>query len=207
MLNAAAASLASTSLFDRELVRNGAAESDPGTLDPKSARPATAWHPVANEAPVLVLRYGAKGVFPEPDTPGVAGHGRNFLWGGYTPRAGAWQDVDLSAAAAEIDERVVHFKLSAWLGGREDMADHSTVGVTFLDADGMSLGDAFIGPVTNADRDGKTGFRYRETTRLVPRGARVAHITILMVRYEGDSNDGYVDNVSFVLHKSATPAR
>lgn len=197
---------AGTTIYDRQLVYNGAAELDPGTADPKKAQPATGWHRVANFAPVLVLRYGAKGGFPRPDSPG-ASDGHNFFWGGYTARASASQDIDLSQASADIDAHIVHFKLSAWLGGRENTADHSTVSVTCLDRDGQTLGSAYVGPVTNADRGGVTSFQYRETSRVIPAGARTARISILMVRYEGDSNDGYLDGISYVLHKSAMPAR
>jgi hypothetical protein len=205
VLTMPAATHAATSLYDRQLVRNGAAESDTGTMDPQKSLPATGWQRVPPYAPVLVLRYGAKGVFPQPDSPG-APYGRNFLWGGYAARASGLQDIDLSAAAADIDERIVHFKLSAWLGGRQNMADHCTVSVAFLDSGARNLGGAYVGPVTNTDRGGVTSFLYREISQLVPAGARTARITLLMVRYEGDSNDGYVDDVSFILHKSTAPA-
>ncbi|HXP94424.1 MAG TPA: phosphoesterase [Candidatus Binatia bacterium] len=201
------AALAAPSLYDRELVRNGAAETDAGTTDPKAARPAVDWHPVAGFAPVLTLRYGTKGGFPRPDSPGASYHGLNFFWGGYTPRASAYQDIEISAIASDIDARQVQFKLSAWLGGREKLADHSTVSVTFLDPDGKNLGGAYVGPVTNADRGGVTSFQYREVGRLVPAGSRIARITIVMMRFEGESNDGYVDGISFFLHKSVVPAR
>jgi hypothetical protein len=36
---------------------------------------------------------------------------------------------------------------------------------------------------------------------------RTARITIVMVREQGDSNDGYADNVSFTVHKTQAPAR
>ncbi len=199
--------LAAPSLYDRELIRNGAAEIDVGTTDPKFAKPAIDWHSLAGFAPVLTLQYGTKGGFPRPDSPGASYHGLNFFWGGYTPRAGAYQDIDISAIASDVDARQVQFKLSAWLGGREKIADHSTVSVTFFDRDGNNLGGAYVGPVTNADRGGVTSFQYREASRLVPADSRIARITIVMVRFEGDSNDGYVDGISFFLHKSATPAR
>lgn len=199
--------LAAPTIYDRELVSNGAAEIDRGTDDPKTAKPAIGWHTVAGFAPVLTLRYGTNGGFPRPDSPGASYHGLNFFWGGFTPRASAYQDIDISSIAADVDARQVHFKLSAWLGGREKLADHSTVSVTFLDADGNTLGGAYIGPVTNADRGGVTSFQYRETSRVVPAGSRIARIAIVMVRFEGDSNDGYVDGISFFLHKGTAPAR
>jgi hypothetical protein len=193
-------------LYDRELVRNGAAEVDAGSPDPKAAQPVIGWTTVPGYAPVLALRYGAPGGFPRVDSPGVSYHGRNFFWGGFSARAGAYQDIDVAGTGADIDARTVHCKLSAWLGGRGSLADHSTVSVTFLDHEGMNLGVAYIGPVTNQDRSNVTSFLYREVSRFVPAGTRTARITIVMVRFEGRSNDGYVDNVSFVLHKGTAPA-
>jgi hypothetical protein len=32
-------------------------------------------------------------------------------------------------------------------------------------------------------------------------------VTIVMVRFEGESNDGYVDGISFFIHKSNVPTR
>lgn len=197
---------AATSLYDRQLVYNGAAELDEGALDPAKAQPVIGWHPVPGSPPIRALRYGAHGVFPKPDSPGASYHGRNFFWGGYTARASAYQDIDLRPIAADIDRRIVTFRLGAWLGGRQRMGDHATVNATFMDASGMSLGGAYIGPVTPADRDGTTSFLYRETTRLVPAGTRTARITIVMVREEGDTNDGYVDSISFTVHKAQAPA-
>ena len=197
--------LATPTLYDRELVFNGLAEVDSGTLDPRAARPASHWQPAPGQRPVLVLSYGAHGNFPTPQTPGAPQRGNNFFWGGYTPRASAYQDIDLSAAATAIDEHRVSFMLAAWIGGLADLADHAAVSVDFRDPDGMPLGSDFVGPVTNADRGGKTCFLRREKLGIVPRKARVARVTIVMVRFEGESNDGYVDGISLKLHEKPGP--
>lgn len=195
--------LAAGTLFDRDLVRNGQAELDPGTLDPRTARPASHWQRHPGQNPVLVLSYGARGNFPSARTPGPPKRGNNFFWGGFTPRASSYQDIDLSAAAAEIDAHRVSYMLAAWIGGLENIADHAAVSVDFRDSDGMPLGSDFVGPVTNADREGKTSFLRRERVGIVPRRTRLARITIVMIRFEGESNDGYVDGISFVLHDRA----
>ena len=71
--------------------------------------------------------------------------------------------------------------------------------VQFQDAAGHDIGDAHIGPVTDLTRRGKTGLVTSQTIGTVPKGARKAVITILMVRTDGAYNDGYADDISLVI--------
>ena len=63
----------------------------------------------------------------------------------------------------------------------------------------MDLGDVQIGPVTAADRGELTGLLDRSTAGLVPAGTRSVDLVLTATRYQGSSDDGYADNLSFVL--------
>ena len=64
---------------------------------------------------------------------------------------------------------------------------------------------ASIGPVTNVDRANATGLQFREATGEIPIGTETVHFTLNMSRLAGSYNDGYADNLSFVLSPVPEP--
>jgi len=112
--------------------------------------------------------------------------------------------IDVSAAAPVIDAGRASYALSAYLGGFSGQNDGAVLTVTFRPAEGGApLGSASLGPVTQAERGGETGLLPRTSQGTVPPGTRTLDVLLQMTRSEGAYNDGYADNLSFVL--TATP--
>ncbi len=181
-----------TGSFGANLVYNGGAEI--GTL-------ATGWLISKDFTTVL---YGTGGGFPSLTDPGPTDRGSRFFSGGQNSASSeAMQSIDISFAASDIDAGKVSYNLSAYLGGYSTQDDNARVTASFFDAAGAQLGlTTTIGPVMVADRNYKTGLLLRETGNVVPAQARSVRITILMTRLTPNYNDGYADNISFVLTQS-----
>jgi hypothetical protein len=183
------------------LVRNGGAEDDAGISDSNGTTHPAWWTAVGTTPFALVFLYGAAGGYPTPATPGSPRRGKNFFYAGNVERAQAAQDVTLpDGLAGDVGVGRVTYTLSAWLGGYEGQRDNATVTLVFLSAAGGVIGSPVtVGPVTAAERKNVTAFLRRTASARVPAGARTARVVITMLRTEGSSNDGYVDDVSLVL--------
>jgi hypothetical protein len=147
------------------------------------------------------------GVHAEPP-----GGGNQFFGGGDVASSSLSQTVDLSASSAEIDGGAVPFNLSGYLGGYLLDPSFATVKVTFLDQNQLYLGSSTIGPVSNLDRLGQTGFRQRATTGTVPVGTRSALVTLTMhdlnpvvIGFTARYNNAYADNLSFSIGTNQAP--
>ncbi|APE17790.1 hypothetical protein BOH72_23535 [Mycobacterium sp. WY10] len=143
--------------------------------------------------------------------------GNQFFSGGDVATSSLSQTVDLTASSAEIDSggtvATVPFNLSGYLGGYLLDPSFATVQVTFLDQNQTYLGSSTIGPVTNLDRWGQTGFRQRTATGLIPVGTRSAVVTLTMhdlnpvvIGFTARFNNAYADNLSFSIGDLAQPA-
>src|SRR3954469_14948042 len=104
------------------------------------------------------VRYGSTSSLGVPswlDAPRYGG-GFNYLWGGDSTGTGglttATQAVDVSGRAEGIDGGRAAARLSAYLGGAQKYADNMRVSASFLAADGTSLGELTVGPVSPDDR-------------------------------------------------------
>lgn len=134
------------------------------------------------------------------------GGGNQFFSGGDVATSALTQTVDLSASSADIDSGTVPFNLNGYLGGYLLDPSFATVKVTFLDQNQLYLGSSTIGPVSNLDRLGQTGFRQRTTTGTVPVGTRSAVVTLTMhdlnpvvIGFTARFNNAYADNLSFSI--------
>ncbi len=132
--------------------------------------------------------------------------GNQFFGGGDVATSSLSQTVDLSAAGTEIDGGAVAFNLSGYLGGYLLDPSFTTVNVTFLDQNQLYLGSSSIGPVSNLDRWGQTGFRQRTSTGVIPVGARSAQVTVtfhdlnpVFFGFTARYNNAYADNLSFTI--------
>ncbi len=188
-------------LFGANLLVNGDAESGTGSAD-GSVVSTPGWTTNGN---FTVLQYGAGGGFPLATDPGPANRGVNFFAGGPNNAASsATQLVDVSAGGATIDGGKVAFKLAGYLGGWSSQDDNATLTATFLSANNATLGTATIGPVMAADRNNATGLLYRSASGALPVGTRSVSFTLQTNRLAGSYNDGYADNLSFVLSAYTT---
>jgi hypothetical protein len=200
----AGAAIPSGNLVVNGDAQTGTAASGSSTVAPV---PIPGWRTTANLTEQL---YDATS-FPDATAAAAIGGGTQFFAGG-PPATGdntnetASQDVDLSAAAAEIDAGGVTATLAAALGGFESQADAARVDATFLAADGRALGSVSVGPVTAEDRDGQTQLLARSASGLVPVSTRSVRVVITATRVEGSYNDGYADNVSLALAAAPAPS-
>ncbi len=187
-----------TPQYNRNLIRNGDAESGAGS--PTGAFVGTPNWIVTAGRGFTAVPYNAAGGFPTTDM-APANHGYNFFAGGnlYSPST-ADQLFNVSTISADIDAGRVKYALSADLGGFQDQDDSALLLAAFYDGAFMLIGNPVqIGPVTAADRGNVTGFRNRSENGVVPSGTRTIRVQVEMIMVTGPYNDGYADNLSLVL--------
>jgi hypothetical protein len=185
-LLAALASVSQASIsYGSNLVVNGDAES--GTAG---------WQSYAGYSPIQSVDYGDNWV--KPSQPGPADRGSKMFTGtgGY---AVGYQMLDLGGTTTQA----LGYSLSGWLGGWAAQGDNALFYVSFLGADGMEIAGAALGPVYPADRGNATGLWYQEALGLLPVGTSALGFWLSMERQGGGDNDGYADNLAFVLQAPA----
>lgn len=206
----ATAPLAAQSVFDRNLIVNGDAESGPGAVDHLSTVVVPDW---SHMSAFTAVEYGAFGEFPTLFSAGPVDRGVNFFTGGPVEFAvgtgmsvtTATQTADVTGGADSIDVGLVGFELEGYLGGWVAQDDNAVLTIEFLDDASMTLGSGAIGPVNGFERRNETGLLLRSTSGLVPIGTRTIRITLEMTRVAragqlgSEYNDGYADNLSLVL--------
>ncbi|MEI5103485.1 phosphoesterase [Streptomyces sp. PmtG] len=183
------------------LVVNGDAESGAGG----SAEPVGSvrgWQ-VVQGAPALVP-YSLGGGYPTASDPGPARRGSRFFSGGESPRTALVQDVALPKGGPTgrraVDRGRVRYVLTGWLGGFAGQEDGARLSVEFRDAKGTPVALSVLGPVSAADRGGRTALLERAAEAQVPPTARSARLLLVFTRSGGGtSNDGYADAVSLTL--------
>jgi len=136
--------------------------------------------------------YGSNWVLPTQ--PGPVDRGLK-MFTGLTAQAAGFQTIDLGALAGQA----LHYDLTGWLGGWASQGDNALLYVSFLDTLGNEIGSASIGPVTPADRNNQTGLFYRSAAGDLPVGTASLMFSLSMERQGGGDNDGYADNLSFVV--------
>ncbi|MFI1939192.1 phosphoesterase [Streptomyces purpureus] len=182
------------------LVVNGDAESGPGgTAEPVGS--VTGWK-VVQGAPALIA-YTLGGGYPGTADPGPTPRGSRFFSGGDSPRTVLVQDITLPTAG--IDAGYTRYELTAWLGGYATQEDGARLSVEFRDTRGTPLALSVLGPVTSAERGGRTGLVERRATATVPPGARTARVQLVLTRSGGGtSNDGYADGITLTLNTTGS---
>jgi hypothetical protein len=190
------------------LVVNPGAEDGAGSESGSDFLPIPGWETSPN---FTAVRYGAPGFLDAADSSGVNG-GANFFAGGPDNSGGssgstgslAFQEIDLSVAAPEIDAGGQQMTLRAFLGGFAGQSDNMFVGLVFQDAARNGTAGDFLQGPDAAARRGETKLLALSKVVDVPPGTRSAFITVIATRNEGPYNDGYADNVS--LSFGAEPA-
>jgi len=188
-------------ILNTNLVFNGGAETGVGDAAGGPVPSIPGW--TTNGGTFTVVQYGCCG-FPLLTDPGPPNRGTNFFGGGEGGVvSSAYQNIDVSSAAAVIDSGAVAGVLSGWLGGYDSQADDAELTATFLDTTGATtLGSLSIGPVSPIDRTNNTALLFRQAATPVPAGTRTVQILLTLTRFEGNFNDGYADNLSFILQSA-----
>ncbi|HTS61444.1 MAG TPA: IPT/TIG domain-containing protein [Candidatus Acidoferrales bacterium] len=184
-------------VFGKNLVVNGDAESGTGTNAATPASSISGWTIGGSPAVILYTsgdRLNLKSLGP-------ANRGKNYFSGTTTAKATLTQKIDISSAAAGIDAGTVAYDASGYLGGSN--GDTSQMIVTFQNTSGGSVGTFTLGPVTDTDKDQSDALYYRRKLGQVPSGTRSVTIEIDMLRSGGTNNDGCADNISFQLNNDA----
>lgn len=156
------------------------------------------WSGYDNYQLVQSVDYGSNWVLPSQ--PGPADRGAK-MFAGLGQYAVAYQSLDFGTATAQP----VSYSLSGWLGGWTSQGDNALFYVQFLDELGNEVGSSSLGPVTPQDRSNQTGLYYREAAGLLPSGTRSLSFWLSMERLASSDNDGYADNLSFVLAEPVSP--
>jgi uncharacterized protein (TIGR03437 family) len=186
------------SIFGRNLIVNGDAESGPS--DPNGHNPISSFPGWTAQGTPDVVQYASGYNIATTDIVPLAA-GSNYFGGGRTHAdASLTQKIDLSSGAAAIDAGTTTFNASAYLGGFQDEPETAQMNVTFLSSSGSVLGSATLGAVTNSDRENITGLWYRRAIGLVPIGTRSAGVVLTMAWKASNTNDGAADNLSLVMN-------
>ena len=138
------------------------------------------------------VEYGNNWVLPTQ--PGPVNRGA-MMFAGLTGQAAGFQTLSLGDLAGQP----LHFELSGYLGGWLAQGDNALLYVSFLDAQDNEIGHAVIGPVTPADRGNQTGLFLRTASGELPAATASLMFSLSMERQGGGDNDGYADNLSFVI--------
>jgi uncharacterized protein (TIGR03437 family) len=190
-----------TSLFNTNIVVNGNAEAPTGADVGDFALDLFGW---VRTAGFTADQYAANSDLSATD-PGPSDRGASYFFGGPgSASATAVQDVDLSAAATQIDTGKVTFNFSAWLGGYSSQNDNMTAKIEFRNWANATLGSTTLGPVMSADRGNNSALLQKSQTGGVPSGTRYVRITLTSTRTDGSDNDGLADDVSLVLTAPST---
>lgn len=147
--------------------------------------------------------YGSNWV--RPTEPGPVNRGAKMFAGESSPYSAGFQTVDVASLTGSFASGKASFALSGFLGGWSSQGDNAVLLVSFLDASSQSLGLVELGPVTAADRGNKTGLLFRSTSGFVPVNTAKIEFTLSMERLNSSDNDGYADNLSFVLNTAPVP--
>ena len=128
-----------------------------------------------------VVGYGTRN-FPVATGTRPALPGGQMFAGGAGGTARLQQVVSLRSPAGAPGPGGTHYRLSAWLGGRDQ--SRAAVTVTFLSAAGRALGRRTIGPVGSASADG--GLVPQAATGTLPRGTASARVTLVLATSQTD---------------------
>jgi uncharacterized protein (TIGR03437 family) len=189
-------------LYGPNLIVNGNAEMPNGETPERGGLDVPGW---VRSADFTTERYDYDGDLG-PTDPGPPDRGAIYFWGGGSNAlSSATQDIDISAAAADIDAGKVAYNFTAWLGGYADQNDNMTVTIEFRNWAGTSYGVITLPAFSASARNSVTQLMKRTGTGGVPAGARYARITLTSRRTDGSDNDGLADSLSLVLTGPVPP--
>lgn len=181
VLLAAAVTAQAAVTYGSNLIVNGDAEAGVG-----------GWQAYSSYGLIQSVNYGSNWVLPTQPGPDDRG---SRMFTGVGEYSVGYQVLDLGLATTQP----LAYELSGWLGGWQAQGDNAMLYVSFLDAFDIEIGGAAIGPVTAADRNNVTGLYYREDEGWLPTGTSRLSFWLSMERHGGGDNDGYADNLSFML--------
>jgi uncharacterized protein (TIGR03437 family) len=179
------------------LLLNGDGEANPGNED---GHPVPGWNADTNLA---VAKWGDYKM-PLKSDPGPSNRGV-YLYTCPTnhSQCRAYQKIDFSTAAKNVDVGKITYSLNGWFGGDTAYPDEADATVIFYDAAGKTIGTTVnrAGPISNKDRGGQRGLAYAEIGGTVPAGARSAEVDLFFHKLGPvtDNLTAYADSLVFQL--------
>jgi hypothetical protein len=154
--------------------------------------------------PVQVIRYGPHQFVLTPAVSKAIGGGRSFFSGGYPGEiSSAFQTIDVTRAAADIDAGGVKACFSAYLGGGLEGAaaqnPTARASLQFLGEDGSVLGQLGLGPVTRGHRQNAAKLLWRASERAAPARTRMLKVSLTFTGFF--ASGAFADNVAVALTK------
>lgn len=184
------------------VIRNSGAEAGAGSTTGGAVASIPNW--TTTSGTPTVIAYTANGGFPIASDPGPLNRGHNLFAGGAGSDVSTLtQTVSLGFAASPIAAGAATFTLSGYFGGYAYQNDNAMLFVDFL-AGADVIGTSSVGGVLASDRLNRTGLLFDATSGLVPVGTTDARFRLVMTREAGTYNDGYADELSFVVNGEAT---
>jgi hypothetical protein len=125
--------------------------------------------------------------------------GNFYFFAGEAARAELYQDMDVSFWADIIDKSNLSFKLDGYVySDDQSPPDRARIILEFRDANSLVLWYFDTG-WTNS----RASWQQISRTSIVPLGTRTIRIRLLSMRYSGENNDGYFDELSLVVTTSS----
>ena len=182
-------------VLNQNAIVNPGAELGPGSATGNDILSVPGWNTTGN---FTAAQYGASAA--PVISPGPA-FGANFFSGGpNTPTDMATQIIDVSNLASSIDAGQIAYVLSGYFGGYSFQNDNATLFATFFSLANTTLGTStVIGGFNSTSRSNISQLLSDTGAGFIPAGTRSVQITLQMTRVEGIYNDGYADNLSFVV--------
>lgn len=196
-----AANVEAVCTIGSNLILNGDAETDSALAGSGSDHDLSNWD--TETGSFTVVRYTTGGGFPTVSDPGPASRGTFFFAGGPISNvtSGGTQVINVADCATNIDANRQPYDVSGFFGGFQNNLETATLTLTFKNNANVSLGSTSIGNVTANDRGQSTALLQRSTNGIIPSGTRTVEVTLSMSPSPpGTYNDGYADNLSFVLN-------
>ncbi|HEU4324928.1 MAG TPA: hypothetical protein VFS21_17440 [Roseiflexaceae bacterium] len=191
-----------TAIYRTNLIRNSGGDDSTGSAD-GSVVAVPSWTVLLGQ--FTVVRYGSGKTFPAVFGTSSAEHGSNFFAGGNGfDTAEAYQEINVSAAAADIDAGRVRYTLSGYFGGSLGQQDSAYAYLSFKDATSALGLSPNLGGVSAEERGGQSALLPRSRSGAVPPGTRAIQVYLVMQRRSGGYNDGYADSLSLTLSVPTT---
>lgn len=113
-----------------------------------------------------------------------------------------WQIINLTNSYdVFINNQILQFNLSAWIGGYAEQHDHASVSLTFLNQAMEKLGSSItIGPVLLEEREKQSKILFKSATGFVPKGTYMLRIEVQFICVNGTGISAYVDNIALILY-------
>ena len=158
--------------------------------------------------PFTAERYGAPDM-PTTTSAGPANRGKYFFAGGKATilpngqplftQTSAYQDVDVSSLATDINAGHINYSVSAYLGGYGNERDDMSIRLHFLGTGGAEIAAATMGDADPSLRRGQTGLTEFSMQSQVPNGTAKIRVEMIAKMTFGRYIDGYADDVALKL--------